>query len=371
MNDLFLFLLGLFVIILIVGLVKPKLVVRWGDKEKRNRKSVLKYYGLGILVLFILASITMPSEDNKDEIADNNKEEIEEAKKDEVKEEEEVEEEVENEIKDNDLFNKVYYKIASRDQVHEKNAVIVYLEANDFIFDEDIELNSFKVEDDKTEDSDYVYIKFEEIEDEPDLELISSISYFLEDEELEVMFTNYSPKKEVKYDDLKTHKVGESDKKVNSLEEQIIFLKKTKNEHKANKDKVKEKASENKKNDPIELVLDVEETIEDGKVLFKINTNLPNNTTGSVALVNKNIDYTAQDGFEVKDGKSEAGPYSMKGEPLPSGTYKVSISTPLAQIQSDDVFIEIGEDYNNYIGDKFNDGDMGRNISYSFEINIP
>lgn len=340
------------------------------DKKKRNISialAIISFILFGILVPDTQDEVENTAEDNEEnEQVDDTKEE-----KVEVEEEKEVKEEVENEIKDNNLFNKVYYKIASRDQAHEKDAVTRYLEANDFIFEEDIELNSLKVEDDNTEDGDYVYITFNEMEDEPDMELISSISYFLEKEELEAIFSNNSTKKEAKYDNLQTHKLGESNKKVESLEEQVKFLKETKNEHKVNKEQVEEKATKNEKDDPIELILDIEEMIKDGKVSFNINTNLPNNTTGNVALVNESIDYTGQDGFEVKDGKAEAGPYSMKGESLPSGTYKVSISTPLAQIQPDDVFIEIGPDYSNYSGDNFSDSETGRTISHSFEVNIP
>lgn len=345
MDNLFLLLSLVSIIVLVIGLIKPELVVRWGNQEKKNRKSVLKVYGLAIIAFFILFSITTPSSNN--------------------------EEVAESEIKGNDLFNKVYYKIANRDQAHEKDAIINYLEANEFIIEEDKELNSLMVKDDTKENEDYVYIRFDEKEDDSSIELVSSVSYVLEEEELEVLFTNYSPNKNVEYDKLLTHKIGESNKEVNSIDEQIIFLQETKNEHKANKDKVKDKASENEKDDPIELNLDVEEKIENGKVLFEISTNLPNNTTGNIALINNNIDYTAQDKFEVKNGKAQAGPYSLKGESLPSGTYEVSVSTPLATIQPDDVFIEIGEDYSNYIGDQFDDGGMGRNISYSFKINIP
>ncbi len=39
---------------LIVGMIKPQLVVWWGDKEKINRKTVLKYYLTGLLASFIL-----------------------------------------------------------------------------------------------------------------------------------------------------------------------------------------------------------------------------------------------------------------------------------------------------------------------------
>lgn len=340
MENLFLLLFLVSIVALVVGLIKPDLVVRWGNQEKKNRKSVLKVYGLAMIAFSVLFSISAPSS-NKDG------------------------------IEDNELFNDVYYKIANRDQSHNKEDIINYLESSKFTINENKELNSLKVEDEANQNGDHVYISFDEVEEDSNVEMVSSISYYLEKEELEVLFTNYSPSNDAEYDKLLTHKLGESHKEVKSIKEQITFLNETKNEHKANKDEVKEKASENKKEDLIELNLNVEEKIKEGKVFFDISTNLPDNTTGSIALTNKDIDYTAQDKFEVNAGKAEAGPYSLKGESLPSGTYEVSVSTPLAEIQPDDVFIEIGEDYSNYTGDQFEDGDMGRNIRYSFEINIP
>lgn len=58
MDNLFLLLFLVCLVATIVGVIKPQIVVRWGDTEKRNRKNVLKYYGIGLVVFFILFSIT-------------------------------------------------------------------------------------------------------------------------------------------------------------------------------------------------------------------------------------------------------------------------------------------------------------------------
>lgn len=63
MNTLFLVLFYVCLIALIIGIIKPQLVVRWGSEEKRNRKSVLKFYGIGVVAMFILFGVT--SEDTK------------------------------------------------------------------------------------------------------------------------------------------------------------------------------------------------------------------------------------------------------------------------------------------------------------------
>ncbi|NMD72282.1 hypothetical protein HHO41_18590 [Bacillus sp. DNRA2] len=48
-------------IALIIGIIKPQLVVKWGKPEKRNRMNVLKYYGIGLIATFILFGITIES----------------------------------------------------------------------------------------------------------------------------------------------------------------------------------------------------------------------------------------------------------------------------------------------------------------------
>ncbi|OHX33158.1 hypothetical protein [Bacillus mycoides] len=63
MNTLFALLFFVCLIALIIGIIKPQLVVRWGSEEKRNRKSVLKFYGIGVIAMFILFGVT--SEDTK------------------------------------------------------------------------------------------------------------------------------------------------------------------------------------------------------------------------------------------------------------------------------------------------------------------
>ena len=51
---------------LIIGLIKPNKVIRWG--EKKNRKQVVLIYGLAIIVFFILFVITISSPEKKGEI---------------------------------------------------------------------------------------------------------------------------------------------------------------------------------------------------------------------------------------------------------------------------------------------------------------
>ena len=66
MNNLMLLLALICLVCLPIGLIKPSLVIRWGAMEKRNRKKVLKYYGLGFIVTFILFGVTTPKTANTD-----------------------------------------------------------------------------------------------------------------------------------------------------------------------------------------------------------------------------------------------------------------------------------------------------------------
>ncbi len=56
---------------LILGMIKPGLVVRWGNAEKRNRKKVLKYYGIGLIASFILFVAFLPKASNNTQSASN------------------------------------------------------------------------------------------------------------------------------------------------------------------------------------------------------------------------------------------------------------------------------------------------------------
>ena len=51
---------GIAFIAMIVGLIRPELVVRWGEKRTRGR--VLLYYGVGAIVLSFLSDTVMPDE---------------------------------------------------------------------------------------------------------------------------------------------------------------------------------------------------------------------------------------------------------------------------------------------------------------------
>ena len=46
------------IVLLVIGLIKPSLVIRWGKEDKRNRKYVLMFYSIGLVLSFILIGMS-------------------------------------------------------------------------------------------------------------------------------------------------------------------------------------------------------------------------------------------------------------------------------------------------------------------------
>lgn len=53
MENVFMILTLVCMVALVVGMIKPSLVIRWGADEKKDRKSVIAYYLVGLIVSFI------------------------------------------------------------------------------------------------------------------------------------------------------------------------------------------------------------------------------------------------------------------------------------------------------------------------------
>ena len=86
MDDLFLLISIFSIIALIVGMIKPNFVLKFLEKEKRNRKYVSLVFGISLIASLILFGMTTDASENE-EVTEDQVEEAEE-------EEEEVEEEV-------------------------------------------------------------------------------------------------------------------------------------------------------------------------------------------------------------------------------------------------------------------------------------
>lgn len=79
-----------------------------------------------------------------------------------------------------------------------------------------------------------------------------------------------------------------------------------------------------------------------GKLKILIETNLPENTILGVTLKNENIDYIAQDSFEVIGGKAESI-LSYHNDALVKGEYNLDVIMPIARTQSEKVQKIIGD----------------------------
>ncbi|WP_243129667.1 ComEC/Rec2 family competence protein [Clostridium sp. HBUAS56017] len=60
MYNLFLMIFLISFICLIVGLIKPSNIIRWGNQELKTKKNVLKYFGIPLMASFILCGLTAP-----------------------------------------------------------------------------------------------------------------------------------------------------------------------------------------------------------------------------------------------------------------------------------------------------------------------
>jgi len=52
------------VVAIIIGCIKPQYVIRWGDTKKRTKRNVIKYYGIPMLICFIIVLTSYTSLEN-------------------------------------------------------------------------------------------------------------------------------------------------------------------------------------------------------------------------------------------------------------------------------------------------------------------
>ena len=93
MDDLFIVLFLLSIVALIVGLIKPSLVLKWLPENKRKRKSALLIFGAAAILFFVLIGVTAPPVEentNSDSQAEQQQEEAKEKEEAKAKAEEEA-----------------------------------------------------------------------------------------------------------------------------------------------------------------------------------------------------------------------------------------------------------------------------------------
>lgn len=120
MDNLFLIVALGCLIALVVGIVKPTLVIKWGDEAKRSRKNVLKIYGLGLIVSFILVGV-FAEDTNQSQVASNQTSTIE-ADEAKVKEEQAAKEAAEAKAKEEQAAKEADEAKAKEEQAAEQKA---------------------------------------------------------------------------------------------------------------------------------------------------------------------------------------------------------------------------------------------------------
>ncbi|KMY44867.1 hypothetical protein AC622_12095 [Bacillus sp. FJAT-27916] len=93
MDDLFIVLFLLSIVALIVGLIKPSLVLKWLPENKRKRKSALLIFGAAAILFFVLIGVTAPPVEentNSDSQAEQQQEEAKEKEEAKAKADEEA-----------------------------------------------------------------------------------------------------------------------------------------------------------------------------------------------------------------------------------------------------------------------------------------
>ncbi len=110
---------------------------------------------------------------------------------------------------------------------------------------------------------------------------------------------------------------------------------------------------------PFEVILTAENTTDNGKPIFKITTNLPDNTELLLTLKNTS-GYTAQDKVTIKNGQGKSSSFSDQGNSL-SGTYTLKVSMGMPSLQDQSVQNVIGSRGEYISGSIVQESSMGSN----------
>jgi hypothetical protein len=123
---------------------------------------------------------------------------------------------------------------------------------------------------------------------------------------------------------------------------------------------------------PIAFTLSFEKN-SDGKVSIKGTTSLPDDTILMVRLENQDNNYSAEDETSVTKQAFATGFFSDHGSALPSGTYRVEVTVPIAQVQPESVRALFGAHGENLTGPYVKKSETFREdniVEFSQEIRI-
>lgn len=133
-----------------------------------------------------------------------------------------------------------------------------------------------------------------------------------------------------------------------------------------------EPTPEQEQDEKIDVVLDVSVNKNNGKPIFTINTNLPDET--DLMLTLKGNKYTGQTHAIVENGVAVSEAFSSKGKAI-SGKYTLSVSMSEPKFQSDNVRATIGENGENMSGKYVKTSDVNNskfiNGDFDFSLSLP
>lgn len=356
MNTLMILLFLACIICAVIGIIKPTIVIKWGDPSKVTRKKAVLSYGIGAVIFFILFGFTIPKEYKtvgKEEVSTNT---IEDNVKDSEDEDKSVEDEKVNEdiIITTDFYEKTFKifsdRVGNSSFEADKKVIETIGYTTEITEPDDEKLATIKVEDGS---GNYVTLMYYP---ENGIEKLTLLSYGRDN--CSITITNDLHTIPVEY---VTYNIDDEqrNKNVSSLSdlEKFMFVD-------------MKNVTSNISTDKINAYIDVTTKFNDsGKVYFEIASNLPDETKLMLTL-SDGESYSAQSSVVVKDGKVTSEAFSNKGNVISSGSYTLKISMPLAVVQPDSVRKLIGNNGENLIGDLVVSGIDGESKTVTKEIEV-
>lgn len=364
MQNLITFLFLICFICVIIGFINPKFVIRWGDYERKTRKNVLKYYGTGTIITFLLVGMLGPRVEttkvNKSEMSQETSKEVAQEINDveEKKEPEETNTEdniQEDTIETSELYEKVFVifsdKIGKSTFENDKSVIDSTGYTAEITNPNEVDLGKIVIKDNS---GDYVTLMYYPNKDK--IETLALLAYNKNRAEISIKDEMHTTK--INYN---TYNIDANprNKLVSGLNDLKKFMFVDMKDVKSNI------ATEE-----IDVYINVSTSIDDGKASFSIDSNLPDDTKLMLTLSDGN-QYRGQTNVTIKSGQCQSDLFSNKGEKL-SGEYSLEISMPIASVQPDTVRKLIGNSGENLRGDLVvpNSIGNGQTVEKTIDISI-
>ena len=327
------------IICVIIGLIKPKFVICWGDDKFKTRKKVLKYYGIGSIIIFILIGIWAPDVEVKQpEKEQESQEVITTEKKQENKEitHKNDEENNENEIETTELYEKIFVafsdKIGTSNFENDQKIIDSMGYSAKIVVPTEEDLGEITVKDSNGNCVTLMYYP-----NNSKIETLTLISYKKHDSEIYISISNQMHTTKVKYT---TYNIDS-----NPRNKDVAGLNDLKRFMFVDMKDVKSDTS----TEEINVYMNVSTNVDSKGVYFDIDTNLPDETKLMLTLSDGN-QYRGQANVAIKSGKCKSDSFTNKGNKL-RGEYTLEISMPIATVQPDSVRKLIGNKGENLSGD--------------------